>query len=315
LDEFGWDPSVDAFLLEAVEEAPRYNDRIDFAWVSCTFLDTLAPTEDQLPQALEFFSPAALQVRWLYLQQATQADPSMHTQAEPSSVEGAVEASDAACDTDASFSDAPGTATAAAGCELAATTAGSHQGPLDADCGVDVAGSGKGSSSSSAGGVAGSSLPPGRDRVLGAMQDFLFGRPRGTTAGKEQGPAVPRSSTSPAGIASVSAADSSGPANTLEDASREALQVAAPSQEAVAGSQETGPAADRTALEDDSSCGCSNEALRCCLEELRWHGEALRRCAGGEDAASLATEAASRRKALLWRLGLGPGGNPRGTSD
>lgn len=314
LDEFGWDPSVDAFLLEAVEEAPRYNDRIDFAWVSCTFLDTLAPTEDQLPAALDFFSPAALQVRWLYLQQRTDS----------SSGEGALGASDAACDVGASFSDSPDIACAAAGSEVAATAAGKHHEPLDSDNNVDIAGSGKFcSSSSSAGGVAGSSLPrkrglPGRDRVLGAMQDFLFGRPRGTSAEKEQDPSDPSSSTSPAGSASASFAASSTWAqqqHTLEHAPAESLQVAAQAPEEITGSEEAHLAPDRAALEDDSACGCSNEALRCCLEELRWHGEALRRCATGEDAAALATEAASRRKALLWRLGLGPGGNLRDTSD
>eukprot|EP00929_Paragymnodinium_shiwhaense_P040908 TRINITY_DN21288_c0_g1_i4.p2 TRINITY_DN21288_c0_g1~~TRINITY_DN21288_c0_g1_i4.p2 ORF type:complete len:151 (+),score=31.71 TRINITY_DN21288_c0_g1_i4:252-704(+) len=48
----------------------------------------------------------------------------------------------------------------------------------------------------------------------------------------------------------------------------------------------------------------TNEALRRCLEALRWHGEALRRCAAGEDAALLCEEAADRRRELFWSLGL-----------
>lgn len=48
----------------------------------------------------------------------------------------------------------------------------------------------------------------------------------------------------------------------------------------------------------------NSEALRRCLDELRWHGEALRRCAAGEDATGLCAEATRRRRELLWSLSL-----------
>merc|ERR1719215_763445 len=76
LDEWGWDPSVDAFLEEMVAEAPRLpNGLIDFSWVSCMFLEMLAPEEDQVAAALEKFSAASLQERFLYLRGSSAAAP------------------------------------------------------------------------------------------------------------------------------------------------------------------------------------------------------------------------------------------------
>merc|ERR1712113_993882 len=68
-----------------------------------------------------------------------------------------------------------------------------------------------------------------------------------------------------------------------------------------------GPAMEPTLKHETTHCGgSSNEALRRCLEELRWHGEALRRCSQGESASELCCEGIARRKALLWNLGVGP---------
>lgn len=267
LDEWGWDPSVDSLLEEVVADAPHLpNGQTDWSWVSYTFLEFLAPEEEQLEAALEKFSPAALQERFLYLRSGRATPRSLGTGLEDEEEEEEEEPSGSmasASTTLAPVIDAfPASIFSTDNEEAVASDEPQCSGNSYASAATPEDGSGAGKKD--------------RDRVLDAMQSFLFGRPR------PQAKPVPT------------------PAS-----------AAAPSKQAWVVSEDATSAAEAeeaTAL--GVACGsepCSNEALRCCLDELRWHGEALRLCAAGADATGLAGEAAGRRKALLYRLGFGPG--------
>jgi hypothetical protein len=262
LDEYGWDPSVDAFLEEVVEEAPLLpNGHVDFSWVCSMFLETLSPDEDQVEAALERFSPSALQERHEYLRSrhvAISSNTSERREAEQIVAER-------------SRTPPPSTSSSVGG--YTSSVAVAEEPALQ----LESSGTSR----------------PGRDRVLHSMHNFLYGRPR--PEAQEMSPKPQQTpGTSSAATEVVQAVST--PAVCSKDVSETAKIQQAKVADTCA------PASS----EDLSVSACTNEALRCCLEELRWHGEALRRCADGAEASVLAIEAAERRKALLWRLGLGP---------
>jgi len=224
LDEFGWDPMVDEYLEALVEEAQDESE-IDWAWISCQFLETLEPTQDQIHAALERFSPQSLQERWSYLQNRS---------------------------------------------VLATQEA------------------------------ANSLNEPARDRVLEAMQNFLFGLPSGMNPHRhetaEAKPHEVEESEAPAdlGLQQEAETDSADAGDISNDTGR------AEHEETVA-TFAAGENPRRFCESDRAAKG--TDALRRCLEELRWHGEALRQCAAGANAQQLCAEASVRRKELLWSLG------------
>lgn len=231
LDEWGWDPMVDQFLLELISEA-QDRDRVDFGWVSQQFFEVLDPAENQVDAAADRFSPEALYQRWRYL-----TDPARSQPQEAPIQEEQEEADDVAAEEP---EESPLVALELEGAVDAELEHQELQHALDPE----------------------PAPKKGRDRVLDAMQSFLFGLPRGNK--------------------SSSADAASAPSQPSELSWEEPLRSAGPSAYASG----------------------SGEALRRCLEELRWHGDALRLCASGADAAALSREAAERRKALLWSLGI-----------
>ncbi|CAE8591176.1 unnamed protein product, partial [Polarella glacialis] len=218
---------------------------VDWSWISIQFLETFSPAEDQVEAAMERFSPRNLRERWLYLQNGCQSPV------------GAVERLEEPNCKEAASSSGEGVA------EPSSEASADEAGPLGSPSAVGPQGC------------------KGRDRVLDAMQNFLFGRP------------VPRKTPT------LAVSEPTFAEVVVEDAKEEELQ-------------EESSSLHRTTSAGSSAEGTSNAALRKCLEELRWHGEALRCCAAGADAWALCEEAAARRKALLWNLGVGPDG-PAGT--
>lgn len=272
LDEWGWDPFVDEFLEGLVAEAPRRGASVDFEWVSARFLETFDPSEDQAAAAFERFCPEALQERWLYLQSLE--PPSAAAKATP-------DGERAPCSGAAGVVLGPG----GHACNVAAPP-GPPSGQLQAGCSGSAEAVAAPGPVPAVSGCHEPAVPTGRDRVLVAMQSFLFGLPRPEQSPPEALPCCAQPSTTASGRNAGTSTAGCGGAGS-------AATVAAPTAA-------TSPAAK------PPLCGAgSNEALRKCLEELRWHGEALRRCAAGEDATRLCGEAAERRRALLRGLGLG----------
>eukprot|EP00927_Polykrikos_kofoidii_P025693 TRINITY_DN23042_c0_g1_i1.p1 TRINITY_DN23042_c0_g1~~TRINITY_DN23042_c0_g1_i1.p1 ORF type:complete len:321 (+),score=64.58 TRINITY_DN23042_c0_g1_i1:132-1094(+) len=302
LDEWGWDPTVDQFLLEIVEEAPRQGPFIDFAWVSCQFLQVLEPSDNDVEAAMERFSPAALEERLAFLLQSVhETDVINEASVEPTSscLHLPRSQSDNTCSAGSSTSDL-----------------GSVPSAIN---------------TFNPGG------PPKRDRILEAMQNFLFEQPcpekdasvaivdsshheailaapsetastrpyteRTEELSLSQSPSEP---VSPTGLAmsltaiepsTATPASASAPVSPLREVTMDGED-----KEQVG----SAPFARRLCARGVGSSSGGSDALRRCLDELRWHGEALRRCAAGEDAAELVAEATNRRKLLLWSIGLGP---------
>lgn len=280
LDEWGWDSSVDQFLLEIVEEAPRRGSYVDFAWVSVQFLDVLEPGDGQIDEALVRFSPAALEERWNYLTWQIQKEASK-----------------------------------------------------------------AGSEAATAPGLEESECPqarlPERDRVLDAMQKFFFGRPSpgkdpaapgalvlheacvaaeapidppslgASTRARVQGACVAAAAAASRGLATAHDEPAAVCWVSAEQPRPEAVDEGAPALSSATAEvhslAKTAGSSSAAGPDAAAGAGSSNEALRRCLEELRWHGEALRLCSAGGDAAELCVEAAARRKALLWSLGVSNG--------
>lgn len=304
LDDWGWDPMVDAFLRECVHEAPRGDlGVVDFAWVSSHFLETLEPAEDQIMAALEKFNPSALEERWLYLQQVPEQQAIIQ-----GVLQQELEIDGAALDEEQE--DEPNNVGPE---EMLSQTAICNEGSMQP------------------------STAPSRVRILDAMQSFLFGRQlrhspvqhvppqeaRGTSkmaegsASREAvggssglagvGLGVPVDASDDTGCTAASSGRGISSPGEIADKTCKVQGVGVPE---ICGADFSGARAlhrmeREVELDALSSCsGGSNEALRCCLDELRWHGEALRRCADGEDAGKLNAEGAERRKALLWSLGV-----------
>lgn len=300
LDEWGWDPFVDSFLRALVRKAPRgvFGTVPDFAWVSRRFLETLDPTEDQIVAALQRFNPSALEERWLYLQQIPETDVFSEEDCSEEEEEDEGEASGLHTATQVSLDEAV--------------------------CSAGVAAEGSGACAVPAGEAAAAPVPaPARGRVLDAMQSFLFGstqphvhaaRGAALPAREAQGRcpdqrplAMPLHLHAEGGAAEMLSNDPGGDA-ACSDGGLPPVAVAPcmGPETAPAAAQEDAITLLATAVAPARG-GNRNEALRRCIDELRWHGEALRRCAEGEDAAELCAEAQARRKALLWSLGAEAG--------
>lgn len=271
LDEFGWEPMVDEYLSELVEEAGSMSPEIDWAWVSYNFLQTLQPTEDQIEEAADRFSPGELCERWHYLQQLGQQEERAENFA------GALEAIDEDCET-----------LAPEPC-LETPTVESPRPPISAEKLSEV--------------------PERRDRVLESMQSFLFGLPRPSQNPRpdlskpcESSPCEPKPLETQEKAKAKEFEEWRDCPETQDSVFQEsASSRAQPSQDEC---HPKSPKLGGAAISVSSGSG-SSDALRRCLEELRWHGEALQQCAAGADARDLSREAAGRRKELLWSLGLG----------
>eukprot|EP00435_Cladocopium_sp_Y103_P044153 s805_g12.t1 len=161
---------------------------------------------------------------------------------------------------------------------------------------------------------------PPRDRVLEAMQNFLFGLPTpnmnperhkamAETKHKEEseGRTSPglqeETPQDPANVAGcrLQCCDEEPSAGLVTDSIQdnvidENCRVDHEATSALAGGSSQTMHGHRAAAK-------GTDALRRCLEELRWHGEALRQCAAGANAQQLCAEASVRRKELLWSLG------------
>lgn len=265
LDEFGWEPTVDEYLLELVEEARDISPEIDWAWVSYNFLETLQPTEDQFEQAVLRFSPGELCERWHYLQQIGQREEG----AENFSV--SLEAIDEDRET-----------LAPEPC-LETSTIECPQPPISEE--------------------KSSGVPKRRDRVLESMQSFLFGLPR-----PSQNPRPGLSKPCENSPCELKPLETQAKAKAEErEERRDCLEIQdsvlqEPSQDDC---HRKSPKLGVATASPNSGNGRPADALRRCLEELRWHGEALQQCAAGADAGDLSREAARRRKELLWSLGVG----------
>eukprot|EP00930_Biecheleria_cincta_P083396 TRINITY_DN72980_c0_g1_i1.p1 TRINITY_DN72980_c0_g1~~TRINITY_DN72980_c0_g1_i1.p1 ORF type:complete len:298 (-),score=63.13 TRINITY_DN72980_c0_g1_i1:44-937(-) len=269
LDEFGWEPMVDEFLLELVEEAASYSPEIDWAWVSFRFLETLQPTQDQMERAVVRFSPGELCERWHYLQELGQQEERAEDFAGP------LEAIDEDREV---LAPEP---------RLESLTVESPQPPTSMENH--------------------SGVPQRRDRVLESMQSFLFGLPRPSQNPQpvrskpcESSPCKPEQLETQEKLKAEESEELQDSLEEHDSALQESSSRAQPSQDDHPKSPKLGVAA----ASPNSGSG-SADALRRCLEELRWHGEALQRCAAGADAGDLSREAAGRRKELLWSLGVG----------
>lgn len=133
---------------------------------------------------------------------------------------------------------------------------------------------------------------PSRSRVLDAMQGYLFGR----SSNRSDARVTPCPETI--------AGPSSEKSNVESATQPSSVDTCNPDR----GFESAGAAPQRAVAQASSVSGggkSENIALRRCLDELLWHGEALHRCASGEDAAAICVEAAVRRKSLLWFLGAG----------
>lgn len=307
LDEHGWDPYVDSFLRNLVRQAPHTDfGVVDFVWVSSRFLETLEPDESQMVSALQRFNPSALEERWLFLQQFPEDElvPDGFVEDEFGDEEeeeeehegyGAAAASDGRLPLLAGGGERP------TGSCSSSFLRGEEGGTAGATAAEEAQESEAGRSEANEEGEEQPARPQ-RRRVLDAMQSFLFGRAVPRPTGDEilaASPAVhfPIAGAAVApGVAAQEEGPDLGSDGELEAASAALeLNLSSP-PEAVLGA---GGGEGRVN-------GSGNEALRRCLDELRWHGEALRRCATGEDATALCAEAAGRRKTLLWSLGVGP---------
>lgn len=306
LDDWGWDPSVDAFLEELVEEAPRCGSAVDFAWVAESFLEVLEPTSDQAADALIRFSPMALAQRWLHLQRrqkchaAAQKDEEAKTETFTVAAREAHASSALVGDHDT--------------CDRAADSNVGAACPAGADLEVDGPQLPQFECSSVVS-PSTSPDPPGRDRVLDAMQSFLFGVPRQSPAFRPQGrrpvrdplPKFPidqaEAVKEPASFSVGEAEPGVGPC--VEGTEEPVMGLPSGRQEdAEVGILER-RLSGKVAVASGSTrllrakTPTNSEALRLCLEELHWHGEALNNCAGGGDAGTLAREARLRRAAMF----------------
>eukprot|EP00929_Paragymnodinium_shiwhaense_P040907 TRINITY_DN21288_c0_g1_i3.p1 TRINITY_DN21288_c0_g1~~TRINITY_DN21288_c0_g1_i3.p1 ORF type:complete len:373 (+),score=75.09 TRINITY_DN21288_c0_g1_i3:54-1121(+) len=291
LDEWGWDPMVDEFLLDTVEEALQYGPRVDFAWVAAQFLEVCAPDDSKVEEAMERFSPAALQDRWLYLVARNAQMVAVHEDRSQS-------------EESASFSNVPkervGRPAATGGFPAAATGSRSsasassawHAAPAAASVltgAPEAAASSLDRPTTEAApadrlvDTYGKAGPPKRDRVLEAMQNFLWGQPNPSrNPGKPlpptakahpqepDGRSMPVSDTPPGQGGLLSLADT-------VDVSCHADSMAA----AIAAGAALAPLSSGSACPEHTSMALAsgsppstNEALRRCLEALRWHGEA-----------------------------------------
>ncbi|CAK9113227.1 unnamed protein product [Durusdinium trenchii] len=127
---------------------------------------------------------------------------------------------------------------------------------------------------------------PARDRVLEAMQNFLFGLPK-----PRMNPESRETALEPGAEAEQAFAVPTGPGEAAPPHASDAEDIYA--KQSI---KEPAGAGEHSAYGTDA-------ALRRCLEELRWHGEALCQCAAGANAQELCAEASARRKELFWSLG------------
>eukprot|EP00933_Yihiella_yeosuensis_P061065 TRINITY_DN63894_c0_g1_i1.p1 TRINITY_DN63894_c0_g1~~TRINITY_DN63894_c0_g1_i1.p1 ORF type:complete len:410 (+),score=125.13 TRINITY_DN63894_c0_g1_i1:62-1291(+) len=389
LDEHGWDSMVDEFLLSIVEEAREFSPRVDWAWVSCQFIETLQPDESQVEAALERFSPRALLERWIYLERCRRdnlersplqdSEGSEANPTEDAEIGQEIELTQPEQHEDSCQQQClkQGHITTNSATPTTATTPSSHsneeqqhqqhsheegeqqkqqqqmqmqmeqlqqkqQVQQEAQQHDDQHEQQLQQSTPSS---ASSSIPPGvavaeesaeparKDRVLEAMQSFLFGRPKPGKVPQSSLQSLPEAKPEETPLESdvakhsnPSVADRATSDDEREEVAKETPEEVALTVEVLPQEQEdpdqdevandvSEPAGQRISPSNgiagsSRTCsGSSNEALRKCLEELRWHGEALRRCAlNAEEAAPLCVEAAERRKALLWQLGVGPEG-------
>lgn len=300
LDDWGWDPSVDAFLEELVAEAPRCGAAVDFAWVSESFLEVLEPTPEQAAVALERFSPVALAKRWLYLQRVRTG----RAAGQNDEISEHMTSVSVACESRASSALV---AERNVGDSIAEANHGAgHAAGADMqDKRLDV------SQCESA--LSTAPAPPGRDRVLDAMQSFLFGVPRQSPRMQGRRPAHdPLSEVSIMGSEKVEEPSSllgdevepgDGPGG--EGTEEPVIDISSVQQETsgvgLSGRNSPGNVAVVSGPPKFSpaTMPTNGEALRLCLEELQWHGEALNHCAGGSDAVALAREAKLRRAAMF----------------
>jgi len=330
LDEWGWDPWVDEFLLEVVGEAPRRGTAIDFTWVSQQFMETLEPSEEQWESAAERFAPGALQERWLFLvhqqYQDLQRQDALGQQEQlpVRDLQGQLRAQQKQ-----QREEQRGVASSQE--RAPAGENESHPKAIHTDAAVLASSSSIIDHSESMNAASSSSdttlifascqpSPPSRktvepltdedldpaaprqkkDRVLDAMQRFFMGRP---SPGKNP---VASPATAPA---TPPVAQLATPPATPPAAAKHSTLADGTSASAKSGNVGQSKATDASEAAEDSSpfdatltSGTAGEALRRCLDELRWHGEALRLASTGEDAAALNTEAAERRRTLLFSL-------------
>ncbi|CAL1132166.1 unnamed protein product [Cladocopium goreaui] len=144
---------------------------------------------------------------------------------------------------------------------------------------------------------------PPRDRVLEAMQNFLFGLPRPNMMPERHRAMAEAKHQEDSEETWQDSANAAGCKQQCcdEGPSADAIVDENSSADHQATSAFTGGSSQK--MRGHGAAAKGTDALRRCLEELRWHGEALRQCAAGANAQQLCAEASVRRKELLWSLG------------